>query len=159
MSRRSERGFTLLEIIVSLAIAAAGIAAVARYTASAADVSYETEERMLAIWTAGNRLSELRISRAWPAPGSYEQQVEMGDRSWYLTETVSGTGLPDVRRVVVIVYTDPDRATREFSLSGYLARYVPAEPVADTQSGDSGASGGDGDDSPDNAGRGDEVRE
>lgn len=147
MLPRSNAGFTLLEIIVALAIAAAGIAAVAKYTASAAEVSYQTEERMLAVWAAGNRLAELRITRAWPAPGSYQQQVDMGGRSWYLTETVGETGRPELRRVEVVVYTDPERGSREFSLQGYLSLYVPPEQAAAAPEGEEGPEGSDSEDS------------
>lgn len=141
MSRRIDGGFTLLEIIVALAIAAVGIAAVAKYTASATVVSYETEQRMLAVWAAGNRLSELRITRAWPAPGGSDQQVDMGGRTWYLTETISETGQPDIRRVDVQVYTDPQRGEREFSIHGYLARNVPPEQAVPEDPEDPGGSG------------------
>lgn len=134
MSRRSsplrapaDAGFTLLEILVALAIAATGIAAVAKITASAADVSFETEKRMVAVWVAGNRLSELRVSRAWPSLGTFDHKVDMGGRSWYVTDTVSETERPDLRRLQVTVFTDPERGAREFSLQGYLARYAPPE--------------------------------
>lgn len=129
MRRRTERGFTLLEIIVALAIAAAGIAAVAQYTATSADVAHETEQRMLAVWTAGNRLAELRITRAWPSPGGYDQQVDMGGRTWYLTESVDETDLENIRRVDIDVYTDPEHDNREFGLYGYISRYQPPEEV------------------------------
>lgn len=123
---RAERGFTLLEIIVALAIAVLGIAAVAKATGGAATVATETRERMLAVWVAGNRLSELRITRAWPPPGRYDMVRSMGGRTWYLTQTVSGTPDEDLRRVDVAVYTDPDRDERELELYGYVARHRSA---------------------------------
>lgn len=126
---RTERGFTLLEIIIALAIAVLGIAAVAKATGGAATVAAETRERMLAVWVAGNRLSELRITRAWPAPGSADMVRSMGGRTWYLTQTVSGTPDEDLRRVDLAVYTDADRDEREFEAYGYLARYRSAEEL------------------------------
>lgn len=145
--RRSEyhqKGFTLLEIIVALAITAVGIAAAARYTVSASTVAFETEQRMLAVWTAGNRLSELRIERAWPPPGVHNRQYDMGGRTWYLTETVSDTDQPNLRRVDIVVYADPDQAVREFSLYGYLARYLPPEELGPQGPGGGGPQDGQG---------------
>lgn len=126
---RTERGFTLLEIVIALAIVALGIAAVARATGGAATVSAETGERLLAVWTAGNRLSELRITRAWPAPGSGDQERTMGGRTWYLTETVSDTPTEDVRRVDIEVFADSEREEVEFELYGYIARYRTTEEL------------------------------
>lgn len=132
--RRAERGFTLLEIVIALAIAALGIAAVAKATGAAATVAAETRERMVAVWVAGNRLSELRITRAWPGAGSYEMVRAMGGRTWYLTQTVTATPDADLRRVDVTVYTDADREVRELELHGYIARYrTPEELGAGSQ--------------------------
>lgn len=126
---RAERGFTLLEIIIALAIAVLGIAAVAKATGGAATVAAETRERTLAVWVAGNRLSELRITRSWPAPGSADAVRTMGGRTWYLTQTVSGTPNEDLRRVDVAVFTDQDRVEKEFELYGYVARYRGASEL------------------------------
>lgn len=126
---RAERGFTLLEIVIALAIAALGIAAVAKATGGAATVAAETRERLLAVWVAGNRLSELRITRAWPDTGNTDLVRSMGGRSWHLTQTVVETPDDDVRRVSVEVYTDAERADREFVVHGYVARYRTAEEL------------------------------
>lgn len=127
--RRAERGFTLLEIIISLAIAALGIAAVAKATGGAATVTSETRERLTAVWVAGNQLSELRIARSWPAAGNYESAQSMGGRTWYLTQTVSNTEVADLRRVDIGVFTDPDHDNQEFELTGYIARFRTPEEL------------------------------
>lgn len=134
---RAERGFTLLEIIIALAIAVLGIAAVAKATGGAATVATETRERMLAVWVAGNRLSELRITRDWPGTGSNDMVRTMGGRTWYLTQTVTATPDTDLHRVEITVYTDPDRDVRELEMHGYIARYrTPAELGAGGQVGE-----------------------
>lgn len=128
---RAERGFTLLEVLVALAIAALGIAAVAKATGGAATVAGETRERMIAVWVAGNRLTELRLTRAWPPTGSRDLVRSMGGRSWYLTQTVAPAGDDDdLRRVDVVVYTDAERRDREFAVHGYVARYRSAAELA-----------------------------
>jgi len=126
---RAERGFTLLEVIVALAIAALGIAAGVKAAGVAAATATETRERMLATWVAGNRLTELRLTRAWPRPGNRETVRAMGGRTWHLTESVSETPLADLRRVDVVVYTDPGREARETQVYGYVARYRSDEEL------------------------------
>lgn len=134
--RLVSRGFTLLEIIIALAITALGIAAVAKATGGAVTAVAETKERMLAVWVAGNHLSELKIIRAWPAAGSYEATRTMGGRTWYLTQAVSNTGNQDVRRVDIQVYTDPQRRGHEFEVYGYIARYRPPAEFRENESND-----------------------
>jgi len=121
--RADARGFTLLEIIISLAIAALGIAAVAKATGSAATVAAQTRERMVAVWVAGNRLSELRIQREWPELGARDTQATMGGRSWYVTRVVAETDNEAMRRVEIEVYLDSERTSREYALHGYVSRY------------------------------------
>ncbi|MGA8259237.1 MAG: type II secretion system minor pseudopilin GspI [Arenicellales bacterium] len=124
----SSNGFTLLEIVIALAIAALGIAAVAKATGSAATVADETRSRMLAVWVAANRLAELRITRAWPAPGTSGSTSTMGGRTWYLSQTVSKAEEDDLRRVDISVYTDARLRNREYEVFGYVAKYEPPAP-------------------------------
>ena len=123
--RPAERGFTLLEIIVALAIAAVGIAAVAKTTGGAASVMQLTEDRMVAVWVADNRLTELRLSRLWPRAGETDRTTLMGGRTWHYREKVSTTADPDLLRVDIDVYGDEEHENFSSSLFGYLARQRP----------------------------------
>ncbi len=120
-----ERGFTLLEILAALAIAAVGIAAVAKATGGAASVLQVTENRLLGSWVASNRIAELRLSRRWPATKSSDRTDVMGGRTWYYRESLSTTADPDILRVDIRVYTDPDHNDQSASLFGYVARSTP----------------------------------
>lgn len=121
----SERGFTLLEILAALAIAAIGIMAVVKTTHSAVELLQATEDRTLASWIASNRLAELRITRTWPSPVSTEFQREMGGRIWYTREEVSTTPDPDLLRIDLTVFHDKDSQHVSATLFGYLSRYSP----------------------------------
>ena len=67
--RRLQRGFTLVEVLVALAILATALAAASRVSVMMADSSAELRQRLLAGWTAQNRLAELQARRAWPGVG------------------------------------------------------------------------------------------
>jgi len=137
------RGFTLLEIVVALAIAALGIAAVAKATGSAATVAADTRQRMLAVWVAGNRLSELKITRAWPAPGNHDVIRTLGGRTWYLNQVVGDTGEEAIRRVAIEVYTDPRLERREFTVHGYIGQFqVQSDSPGDGEDGGDGGGPG-----------------
>lgn len=129
--KRAERGFTLLEIIAALAIAAVGIAAVAKTTGSSASVLQVTEARLLASWVASNRLTELRLSRAWPAASESDRSATMGGRTWHYREKISTTRDPDLLRVDIEVYSDKAHEKLSSTLFGYLARRAVIEDHGD----------------------------
>ncbi len=125
--RRVCGGFTLLEILAALGIAAVGIGAVVQAMGTNVSVTRQTEERLLATWVASNRLAEMRLSRAWPAARQTQQEVVLGGRSWHVREQVSATADPDIRRVDIGVHVDAETDHASATLFGYIARYTPAQ--------------------------------
>lgn len=120
---RLASGFTLLEVLVALAITASGIAAMTAALGGRIDRAAALEARVMGEWLASNRLAERRIGRSWPDTGEYPGQARAGDRDLYFVEQVSNTDDPDLRRVDVRVYSDPDRTRSVGSLFGYLSRH------------------------------------
>lgn len=122
MSRQQVRGFTLVEVLVALAILAIALAAGSRAAAMMADSSTELRERLLASWVAQNRLAELQARRAWPGAGTSEGEVEQAGVKMIWRETVSTTPNHSFRRVEIRVGAvgRDDHALAQ--LTGYLAR-------------------------------------
>lgn len=121
MSRRQARGFTLVEVLVALAILAIALAAASRASAMMADSSGELRQRLLAGWVAQNRLAELQARRAWPGAGSNEGEVEQAGQTLTWRETVSTTPNPAFRRIEISV--SESGSTHVLArLTGYLAR-------------------------------------
>ncbi|MBB5214193.1 type II secretion system minor pseudopilin GspI [Parapusillimonas granuli] len=73
MPAQPQGGFTLLEILVALAIVAIALAATLRALGVSAGGAQAMQQRSLALQAAENRLAELRLLRAFPNPG---RQVE-----------------------------------------------------------------------------------
>ena len=76
---RGSRGFTLLEILVALAVASLGILAVSRSAIQAASNASMLNEQTLAHWVAMNRMTEIRLEPQWPDIGRSDGEVEFAD--------------------------------------------------------------------------------
>ena len=117
-----QHGFTLLEVIVALAVIAfalaAAVSAVSGNTRNAAGL----QERTYAHWVAMNRLAELHASRQWPALRTTRGSSLMARHEWFWEMTVSKTPVPSVRRVDVMVRADEDAETPLVTVTGYLGQ-------------------------------------
>lgn len=120
------RGFTLLEVMVALAVAAIGLAAIARSMTGNVDATDRVQQRTIATWVAANRLAELRMYRQFNTAGGQSGRAEMGGRRWRIEEKFATTPDPNISRVDILVFQDgEDRSSA--TLTGYLSRYRPAE--------------------------------
>ncbi len=127
--RTESRGFTLLEVLVALAIVALGLMAAFGQLNQTAATATRLREKTFAHWVAQDRLVELRLLREFPAVGNRSDEVEFGGVAWKYTLRVSQTPLEGLRRVDVdVAFADrPDRVIT--TLSGFLRR-PPAVPPA-----------------------------
>jgi general secretion pathway protein I len=104
-------GFTLIEILVAVAILAVALAATTRAASVATDGALETRQRLLATWTAENRIAEIRARRLFPTAATTRYSAEQGGLALVVDEVVSDTANPIIRRVDVAVADarDPNR--------------------------------------------------
>ncbi|MDR5810381.1 type II secretion system minor pseudopilin GspI [Caballeronia sp. LZ019] len=115
-ARRRTSGFTMIEVLVALAIIAVALAASLRAVGSLATGEADLHRRLLAGWSADNELAQLRLSRAFPDIGSRTFDCSQGNLKLVCTQRVTATPNPIFRRVEMFVST-PGR-------SGNLAQMV-----------------------------------
>ncbi len=96
-------GFTLIEVMVALVIAALGLSAVITMSAGAIDNANVFRDRALALYVGLNVITELRLSDEFPDPGDTEDEVELADRDWFWRAEISETESAALRRVEVSV--------------------------------------------------------
>ncbi|HET7766627.1 MAG TPA: type II secretion system minor pseudopilin GspI [Burkholderiales bacterium] len=101
MTGARPRGFTLVEILVALAVLAIALTAAAHSLGAAIDTTTELRERMLARWVAEDRLTELELKSEWPALDTQEGDATMGGRKFHWIQETGVTPLTRLRRVVV----------------------------------------------------------
>ena len=101
--RNRTPGFTLLEVMIALAIVALGMMAVHtqlnRYAVGAVII----ENKVLASWIASNRIAELSVAPQWPPLGQTQDEVDYARRTWIWRTQVSETPVENLRRVDVSV--------------------------------------------------------
>ncbi|MFC3608073.1 type II secretion system minor pseudopilin GspI [Stutzerimonas tarimensis] len=103
MSRRRPAGFTLLEVMVALAIFATVAAAVLTATGRGLNNASRLTDLTLAGWIADNRLTELQLARPTPTPGRETQQLHYAGRQWQVESAVEASSDPGMLRATVWV--------------------------------------------------------
>ena len=102
-------GFTLIEVMVALAIVAIALAAGSRAASSVVGTSQRLSDVVLAQWCADNELTELRLQGQLPAVGKTTFNCEQLGRAFKGTLKVQPTPNPGFRRVDAIVANDDGR--------------------------------------------------
>lgn len=99
MRRKRARGFTLVEVLVALAVLSIALAAVIHAVGQAIDTTAGLRDRMLALWLAEERATTLQLKASWPSVDNTDGETEYAGRRWHWRERVSTTPLTDLRRV------------------------------------------------------------
>jgi general secretion pathway protein I len=100
---RRGRGFTLVEVLVALAIVAIGMAAVIGALSSSASTVAYLRDKTFAQWVALNQIATLRLSGQMTPTGTSDGNTDFADRSWHWRREVTATQVPGVVRIDVKV--------------------------------------------------------
>lgn len=117
---RTTRGFTLIEVLVAVAVLAIAMAAIIGATARMANNASYLRDKTLATLVAHNRLARYELSSTWPAVGTDSGDVTLAGQDWKWKSKVSNTQDPSLRRVDVTVMRENSNKTL-VSLSGFFA--------------------------------------
>lgn len=103
---RKSRGFTLVEVMVALAVVAVALPALLFTLYQQIDGTEYLRERSMAQWVASNKLSELRLLVARDRTLSVREaagESEQAGRTWYWWIDIQGTEIPRFYRVEIRV--------------------------------------------------------
>lgn len=128
MLRRRRQGFTLVEVMVALAIIAISLTAVASKMARMIDTSNSMQERTFASWIAQNKITEMRLANIIPELTTTSGDIEYASRTWRWRAVVSETGIENLYRVDVEVTSGDSNAVIR-KVTGFIG-----EPVIPGQS-------------------------
>ena len=97
------RGFTLIEVMVALAIVALSLTAVAASMNQMIDAATTMRDRTYASWIAQNMITEVRLGNAIPEVGSSSGEIEFGNTDWEWRVVISESGIENFMRIDVSV--------------------------------------------------------
>ncbi|HEV7136839.1 MAG TPA: type II secretion system minor pseudopilin GspI [Steroidobacteraceae bacterium] len=100
---RSARGFTLIEVLVALAIVAIGMGAVLEALTSSANTALYLQDKTFAEWVALNRMETLRLSGTVPGAGTSNDNIDYAGRSWEWRQKVTSTRIPGMVQIAIDV--------------------------------------------------------
>ena len=120
--RRSVRGFTLIEVMVALAIVAITLGAGVRAAGSLTGNSQRLSDVSAAQWCADNRLTALKLAGIYPDVGDATFSCEELGRIYGGKQTVRPTPNPNFRRVDAQIFDEAGNPL--LTLSTIIGRLV-----------------------------------
>jgi len=97
------KGFTLVEVMVALAIVAFSLTAIAASMNQMIDAANSMRERTYASWIAQNKITELRMANTQPETSTTSGEVTYANSDWEWRAVVAETGVENFYRIDVSV--------------------------------------------------------
>jgi general secretion pathway protein I len=107
--RRQAHGFTLVEVLVAVAVVAIALGAGLRAAGVLIDNSQRLSDVIAAQWCAENHLSNLKLTRQFPGVGEADFSCEQLGRQYSGRMLVAGTQYVDLRLVDASVSDESGR--------------------------------------------------
>ena len=98
-----QRGFTLIEVMVAMAITALGLSATYYAIMQSVSAVDRLQEKTYAHWIALNQLTEMRLQQQVPEIGETNGDLEYADQRWFWRSSVSESGVDNLYRVDIEV--------------------------------------------------------
>jgi general secretion pathway protein I len=97
------RGFTLLEMLVALAIVAIGLTAALRASGVGIEGVGDYRNHMLALWLAQNIVTEHLARGDWPSPDTTTSEEQFANHAFVVRQEVKATPNPRFKRLDVMI--------------------------------------------------------
>ncbi|TKB56222.1 type II secretion system minor pseudopilin GspI [Ferrimonas aestuarii] len=123
MNRIRSRGFTLLEVMVALAVFAMAAIAVLKSASEQLGTIPVLKERMFADIVAHNKMVDARLASDFPDLGNKEKgRVELADQQWYWRQEVVKTTDEEFRAIRIKVSLDSSFDNIISEVTTYVAK-------------------------------------
>lgn len=117
-------GFTLIEVLAALIIVSLGMLGVIEAVSQTARNDAYLRDKTIAHWVAMNQLTKVRLETRAPKIDKSSDEVDMANRRWRWSMTITQTPVESVRRIDISVA--PAEASKESSLARITGFYGTA---------------------------------
>ncbi|MGH1543223.1 MAG: type II secretion system minor pseudopilin GspI [Arenicella sp.] len=118
---KNNQGFTLLEVIIAIAIVSIAVISVFNAAGRSVDATTGADNRLVANWIAANALAEARLKTVDGQLALTNESIEMGGRQWRYEMEATDSSNPSVALVDVRVFIGNEQSSIVV-LSGYISR-------------------------------------
>lgn len=115
-SLKSNKGFTLIEVMIAVTVFAVIAATLSETTSQSVNTALYLQEKTLAAFVAENHVANIRLSGSVPAVGESNDVADMAGREWRIKTKSEATEVPGINRVTVSVAEINDKESSLASL-------------------------------------------
>jgi len=142
MTMTRQRGFTLIEVMVAMAITALGLSATYYAVMQSIGAGHRLQEKTFAHWIAANQLTDMRLQQQVPQLGESDGDLEYAGQRWRWSAEVSKTQVENLFRVDITVSKEDSPDDVISDIAGFVGppivgagQVLPwsAEPEEETQ--------------------------
>lgn len=124
IKRQPPAGFTLVEVMVALAVVALAVPALLFTLFQQLEGTEYLRDRSMASWVAANRLNELKlvVAKQGAVPeGQLSGETRLAQRDWYWWIEQEGTEVPGFIRVDINVATEETAEQGLHTLTAFIS--------------------------------------
>lgn len=110
-----QTGFTLIEVIVALAIIAIGMAAAVKTVSSTTLNSAYLRDKTFSYWVAQNQLAEIEALDSTPPIGTSNGEEKLAGITWYWTREVNEIEDFDTRQIILTIRKNKDKKSQAYA--------------------------------------------
>ncbi len=113
--RKACNGFTLIEVVVAVAVISIGLAATIKTVSTVTKNTAHLNERIVATWVAQNAMAAYELDLEDDASKETSGSEEMAGVEWYWEKIIEDTEDPDIKRVEIEVRRDSKSSSQVYA--------------------------------------------
>ena len=117
---QTKRGFTLIEVLVALAVISITMTTLLTVSANQAANTTTLKLKTFSHWVALNEATRLRLSNAFPETGITDGSAQLAGKTWYWRREIKETLEASARQAIFTVYLDSGHEKHLTRLISYV---------------------------------------